>query len=79
MPLDNHSQQIVQKLWNYCNVLREDGLSNQATTYSGRSTHSDRIRAERAAAQTTKTKVRRLPRRPRAYPLFESLERAVEA
>jgi type I restriction enzyme M protein len=23
----NHSQQIVQKLWNYCNVLREDGLS----------------------------------------------------
>ena len=27
MPLDNHSQQIVQKLWNYCNVLRDDGLS----------------------------------------------------
>src|SRR5690348_2117171 len=23
----NHSQQIVQKLWNYCNVLRDDGLS----------------------------------------------------
>ena len=22
-----HSQQIVQKLWNYCNVLRDDGLS----------------------------------------------------
>ena len=21
------SQQIVQKLWNYCNVLRDDGLS----------------------------------------------------
>src|SRR5215207_5971573 len=24
---DNHSRQIVQKLWNYCNVLRDDGLS----------------------------------------------------
>ena len=23
----SHSQQIVQKLWNYCNVLRDDGLS----------------------------------------------------
>lgn len=23
----NHSQQIVQKLWNYCKVLRDDGLS----------------------------------------------------
>jgi type I restriction enzyme M protein len=23
----NNSQQIVQKLWNYCNVLRDDGLS----------------------------------------------------
>src|SRR5579859_6306060 len=27
MPSGNHSQQIVQKLWNYCNVLRDDGLS----------------------------------------------------
>lgn len=26
-PMANHSQQIVQKLWNYCNVLRDDGLS----------------------------------------------------
>jgi len=25
--VNNHSQQIVQKLWNYCNVLRDDGLS----------------------------------------------------
>jgi hypothetical protein len=25
--MGNHSQQIVQKLWNYCNVLRDDGLS----------------------------------------------------
>src|SRR5436190_8173920 len=23
----NHSQQIVQNLWNYCNILRDDGLS----------------------------------------------------
>lgn len=23
----NHSQQIVSKLWNYCNVLRDDGMS----------------------------------------------------
>lgn len=23
----NGSQQLVQKLWNYCNVLRDDGLS----------------------------------------------------
>jgi len=27
--VSNHSQQIVQKLWNYCNVLRDDGLSYQ--------------------------------------------------
>lgn len=27
--MSNHSQQIVQKLWNYCNVLRDDGLSYQ--------------------------------------------------
>ncbi len=25
--MSNHSQQIVQKLWNYCNLLRDDGLS----------------------------------------------------
>ncbi len=25
--MSNHSQQIVQKLWNYCNVLRDDGMS----------------------------------------------------
>jgi len=25
--MSNHSQQIVQKLWNYCNILRDDGLS----------------------------------------------------
>ncbi len=25
--MTNHSQQIVQKLWNYCNLLRDDGLS----------------------------------------------------
>ena len=25
--MSNHSQQIVQKLWNDCNVLRDDGLS----------------------------------------------------
>jgi len=24
---NNHSQQVVQKLWSYCNVLRDDGLS----------------------------------------------------
>jgi type I restriction enzyme M protein len=23
----NGSNQIVQKLWNYCNVLRDDGMS----------------------------------------------------
>ncbi|MFQ5744545.1 MAG: N-6 DNA methylase [Acidobacteriota bacterium] len=27
--MSNHSQQIVGKLWNYCNVLRDDGLSYQ--------------------------------------------------
>src|SRR5438094_1983059 len=25
--MSNHAQQIVQKLWNYCNVLLDDGLS----------------------------------------------------
>jgi type I restriction enzyme M protein len=24
---NSHSQQLVQKLWNYCNILRDDGLS----------------------------------------------------
>jgi len=24
---NNHSNQLVQKLWNYCNVMRDDGLS----------------------------------------------------
>src|SRR5690606_21599678 len=24
---NGHAQQIVQKLWNYCNILRDDGLS----------------------------------------------------
>ena len=23
----NHSQQLVAKLWNSCNILRDDGLS----------------------------------------------------
>src|SRR6202158_961154 len=25
--MNNNSAQIVQKLWNYCNVLRDDGVS----------------------------------------------------
>ena len=25
--MNDHSRQLVQKLWNYCNVLRDDGLS----------------------------------------------------
>ena len=25
--MNSHSQQLVQKLWNYCNILRDDGLS----------------------------------------------------
>lgn len=25
--MPDNSQQIVQKLWNYCNVLRDDGVS----------------------------------------------------
>src|SRR5437762_9717093 len=25
--MNNHSKQIVDRLWNYCNVLRDDGLS----------------------------------------------------
>ena len=25
--MSNHPQQLVQKLWNYCNILRDDGLS----------------------------------------------------
>ena len=27
MIANGHARQIVQKLWNYCNVLRDDGLS----------------------------------------------------
>lgn len=27
MTTNNHAQQIVQKLWSYCNILRDDGLS----------------------------------------------------
>src|SRR4051794_35896478 len=25
--MDDHARQLVQKLWNYCNLLRDDGLS----------------------------------------------------
>src|SRR5438270_4407600 len=25
--MSTHSQHIVQKLWNYCNILRDDGMS----------------------------------------------------
>jgi type I restriction enzyme M protein len=25
--MSNHSVALVQKLWNYCNILRDDGLS----------------------------------------------------
>src|SRR5215213_7528659 len=25
--MNDHARQLVQKLWNYCNVLRDDGLS----------------------------------------------------
>jgi hypothetical protein len=25
--MTNHSTALVQKLWNYCNILRDDGLS----------------------------------------------------
>jgi len=25
--MGDHSTQLVQKLWNYCNILRDDGLS----------------------------------------------------
>lgn len=33
--MTNHSQQIVQKLWSYCNVLRDDGLSYGDTWTGG--------------------------------------------
>src|SRR5215210_1766670 len=26
-PMTDHARQLVQKLWNYCNLLRDDGLS----------------------------------------------------
>ena len=32
-PMSDHSQRLVQKLWNYCTVLRDDG-SRTATTSS---------------------------------------------
>jgi type I restriction enzyme M protein len=25
--MSTHAQQVVQKLWSYCNVLRDDGMS----------------------------------------------------
>ena len=25
--MSTHTQQVVQKLWNYCNILRDDGMS----------------------------------------------------
>ncbi len=25
--MSNNTNQIIQKLWNYCNVLRDDGMS----------------------------------------------------
>ena len=25
--MSTHAQQVVQKLWNYCNILRDDGMS----------------------------------------------------
>jgi type I restriction enzyme M protein len=28
-PVTEQSDRIVKKLWNYCNVLRDDGLSYQ--------------------------------------------------
>ena len=27
MAIDDHRRQIVHKLWNYCNIIRDDGLS----------------------------------------------------
>ena len=27
----SNPQQLVQKLWNYCNILRDDGLSDGVT------------------------------------------------
>jgi hypothetical protein len=30
----NESSSIVQRVWNYCNVLRDDGMSYQANRYS---------------------------------------------
>jgi hypothetical protein len=38
----NTSQQIIQKLWNYCSVLRDDGLSYRAA-------REDAAQGERAA------------------------------
>ena len=32
--MSNTADQIVQKLWNYCSVLRDDGLSYRTTSSS---------------------------------------------
>ena len=32
---------IVQRLWNFCTVLRDDGVSYGDCTYSGRETYED--------------------------------------
>ncbi len=38
--MSNHHQQLVQKLWDYCSILRDDGLSY------GDCVEQDRIVAE---------------------------------
>jgi type I restriction enzyme M protein len=37
----DQSSQLVQKLWNYCNILRDDGLSYGDDTSASLSTGSE--------------------------------------
>ena len=72
--MGNASSQIVQKLWSYCNILRDDGLHERA--FEGRvvpqdpadepaSALLDRIRGERAPSEQKAAKAGRNPKRSR--------------
>jgi hypothetical protein len=44
------SNGLVQRLWNCCNVLRDDGLSYGSTTWSGEADDREELRRELKAS-----------------------------
>ncbi|MGH8728200.1 MAG: hypothetical protein ACREV9_08600 [Burkholderiales bacterium] len=67
-----NSTNIVQKLWNYCNILRDDGLPMRDCIIASDSVDREHLEADHASAPCTAFG-------ERLWPLMDELNLALAA